>query len=176
MNTTKGLQTYASDLLQAARETGNPEHRRRLLDEALASAQQAEAVTRHGGAKLAARSPQSASPTYTLYLLANGHFSDARHFVAGSDEAALAVAYAVQDACSDMFGGFELWQRTRRIKGTAWPRPQPLAADVAAEAQMQVVELEESLLASRHCLAESRKLIEATDELRKRLREPSEID
>ena len=86
----------------------------------------------------------------------------------------MAVAYAVQDACSDVFGGFELWQRTRRVTGKAWPRPQPLAADIVGEAQMQAIEVEESLLASRHCLAESRKLIRATDELREKLRGQSE--
>jgi hypothetical protein len=39
---------------------------------------------------------------------------------------------------------------------------------------MQAIEVEESLLASRHCLAESRKLIRATDELREKLRGQSE--
>jgi hypothetical protein len=100
--------------------------------------------------------------TYTLYLVADGRFSDARQFVAGSDEVALAVAYAVQEACSDSFQTFELWQRSRRILGKASPRPEALAAEVAAETQARVLELEELLLSDRRSLVKSKKLIRAT--------------
>jgi hypothetical protein len=113
--------------------------------------------------------------SYTLYLVADGHFSDARHFVVGSDEAALAVACAVQDACSDSFQSFEVWQRSRQIVPKAWPRPEPLPPEVATESQARALELEESLLSSRRALAESRKLVRAIDELRNKFRREGNV-
>src|SRR5215469_5936983 len=163
MSTEKELQVRASDLMQTAREARDPERKRRLIAEALAVAQKAEAMRRRRDAFAPNTGPEAVPMSYTLYLVTDGHFSDARHFVAGSDEAALAVAYAVQDACSDSFQTFELWQRSRQIVGKAWPRPEPLSAEVAVESQARVLELEESLLSSRRALAESMKLIQAVD-------------
>jgi hypothetical protein len=169
MSTEKELQIRASDLMQASRGARDPERKRRLIAEALAVAQEAEAMKRRKGAFAPNTGPEAVPMSYTLYLVTDGRFSDARNFVAGSDEAALAVACAVQDACSDLFQSFELWQRSRQIVGKAWPRPEPLRADVAEESQARVLELEESLLSSRRALAESEKLIRATDELRNKL-------
>ena len=176
MSTEKELQKRASHLMQAAREAKDPQLRSRLIASATFMAHQAEVMRRRGSHTAPDNAPEAtALKTYTLYFMADGHFSDARHFTAGSDEAALAVADAIQDACSDAFQTFELWQRSRRIVGKAWPRPAPLPAEAAAESQARVLELEELLLSSRRALAESSKLIPAADELRNKLRRKDTI-
>src|SRR5262249_25094333 len=100
MTTEKELQIRASDLMQAARGARDPERKRSRIAEARAVAREAEAKRRRRGAAPPNTGPEAVPMSYTLSLVTDGHFSDARQFVAGSDEAALAVACAVQDACS----------------------------------------------------------------------------
>jgi hypothetical protein len=170
------LREQARSLREAAKNTKDPSRRSALLDEALLLALHAEALARDS-ISVAPEPPCSEArvprqSTYGLYLIAGGHFADARHFTVGSDEAALAVAYAVHDACSEVFQDFELWQQSRQVAGNAskrGPRPVDDAIEVAVATQERVVEVEELLMSSRQCVAESRKLIAATEELRERL-------
>jgi hypothetical protein len=174
MHTGRELRERARELQQAANESEDPRHRRKLLEEALKVAQQAEAMARRSGAM----PPDFTRSSYTLYLIAGGHFADARHFTVGSDEAAMAVAYAVQDACSEFYQDFELWQGSRRVVGHVQRGDQRRpdgAAEIAAAAQQQVVEIEESLISSRRCLAESSRLLAATEQLRNRLRQDGKL-
>src|SRR3954447_5173699 len=106
----------------------------------------------------ASSAPEAARLSYRLYLIDGGHFAAARHFDIASDEAALAVAYAVYAASSESFQGFELWHGSRVISTDSqvtWPTPPGGPAGVFPTAQECVVELEESLLFSRRALAES---------------------
>jgi hypothetical protein len=169
MHNAKELRDAAWTLLKASSETEEPDRRRKLIDEAFELAQRAEAVARQEDS----RPPGAARLTYRLYLIDGGHFAAARHFDIASDEAALAVAYAVYAACSESFQGFELWHGSRLISADAqviWPTLPDGPAGVFPTAQECVVELEESLLFSRRALAESRKLLATTDKLRTKIR------
>jgi hypothetical protein len=170
------LREQARTLREAAKNTKDPDRRRELLDEALLLALHAEALEHHGGSSApeptCSHAPAPRQLTYGLYLIAGKHFADARHFTVGSDESALAVAYAVHDACSEVFQDFELWQESRQVAGNAQkrgPRPFDSAAEVTAATQQRVVELEEALMTSRQSVAESQKLLAATEALREKL-------
>jgi len=88
---------------------------------------------------------------------------------ADSDITALRIAYVVQDACSDVYTDFELWQESRFIArgsdGRGAGRRQEILA-VTSIMQDSVLRTEELLLNSGRAIASSRKLLEATQRLR----------
>lgn len=77
---------------------------------------------------------------------------------AEDDRAALQLADLLCDACSDVAGGVEVWQGTRRVDLAS---PAPHAAEaLGAQTQERVIELEERLRDSRWAVARSRRLLE----------------
>jgi hypothetical protein len=174
MHNAKELRDDAWTLLKASSETEEPGRKRRLIDEAFELAQRAKAMAREE----VSSAPEAARLSYRLYLIDGGHFAAAHHFDIASDEAALAVADAVYEACSESFQGFELWQGPRLIAGNAQigePSRAGGAAGISARAQDCVLEIEESLLFSRRALAESRKLLASTEKLRTQVRRERKI-
>jgi hypothetical protein len=110
--------------------------------------------------------------SYRLYFVEGGHFAAVHDFEAETDVAALAVAYTLQDACSDFYEHFELWQGRRIIARSAdrrGPKRLPHLDEIAARMQEQVLQTEESLLASRQAVAASRRLLNSTMRLRQEI-------
>ena len=54
--------------------------------------------------------------TYQIYLLADGRTQAREDFPADDDVAAIRIARALYDACSDVCEAFELWQGKREIR------------------------------------------------------------
>jgi hypothetical protein len=128
----------------------------------------ASSVGKGGAQKVGEGRPES----YRIHFL-HGRRSIATHdFEAESDIVALAVAYSLQDACSDFSDHFELWQGSRVIARSAdlrGPKRLPHLQEIVAQMQADVLQMEELLLASRQSIAESRKLLLATERLRSKL-------
>jgi hypothetical protein len=87
---------------------------------------------------------------------------------ADNDKDALAMARALQYACSDIPAGIELWQGARRIPGASSRTPVALRAnweEVLARKREALLKVEEALHNNGTAIARSRKLkerIEAT--------------
>jgi hypothetical protein len=107
--------------------------------------------------------------SYRLYFVESGHFAAAHDFEAETDVTALAVAYALQEACSDFYEHFELWQGSRIIARSAdrrGPKRLPHLDEITAQMQERVLQTEETLLESRQAIAASRKLLMSAARLR----------
>jgi hypothetical protein len=114
---------------------------------------------------------QSGERVYQLLLMKRGHPDLLQTVEAETDIAALQVAYFVHDACSDVHAEFELWQGARLIARTrdgrgVKRRPMPRLEQLNSKMQERLVRIEEALLNSRHAVAESPRLLEATARLR----------
>jgi hypothetical protein len=93
-------------------------------------------------------------------------------FEAETDIAALALAYALQEACSDLCDRFELWRGLRIIARSADRRGTkrlPHLEEIAAQMQATVLEQQRQLLRSRQVISKSRKLLVAMEQLRSKL-------
>jgi hypothetical protein len=112
MHSAKELRHAAWTILRASSETEEPERRRKLIDEAFDLAQRAAVAASQENSSV----PEAARLTYRLYLIEGGHFAAARHFDIATDDAALAVARAVYDACSELFQGL---RREVTLRGLA---------------------------------------------------------
>jgi hypothetical protein len=113
--------------------------------------------------------PEHTLESYRLYFVEAGHFAAVHDFEAETDVAALAVAYAIQEACSDLYEHFELWQGSRIIARSAdrrGPKRLPHLDDITAQMQDRVLQTEQALLESRQAIAASRRLLTATMRLR----------
>jgi hypothetical protein len=112
---------------------------------------------------------------YRLYLLNDlGQIRAAETFSAQSDNEAMAIASGVYNACDDSFQRYELWCGSNRITrarrgAQTCERREPRAEDIALAHQEIVLDLEDRLQSSFVCMADSRKLLEATAELRRRV-------
>jgi hypothetical protein len=167
MQNSDQLREEAWACLREARATSDRDLARRLAAKALELTQLAEAL---------AHLRQSHGPDapareagYRIYFLFGGHFVAAHDFLAQGDNAALALAYALQDACSDGYDDFELWQGGRLIAGNAVSRRRqhtPHTSDVTARMQEDLLATEEALLSSRRAIAQSRKLLQSIERLR----------
>src|SRR6185437_5674939 len=72
--------------------------------------------------------------------------------------AALQLAGVLCDACSDVVGGVEVWQGTRRVD---LAHPAPLSPEaLGAQTQERILDLEERLRDSRWAVSRSRRLLE----------------
>jgi len=170
MRNSDQLRDEAWACLNEARATPDRDLARKLAAKALELAQLAEALAHlrqsHGPGAPAGEAG------YRIYFLFGGHFVAAHDFLAESDHAALALAYALQDACSDGYDDFELWQGARLIAGNAVSRrPQRTAhtSDVTTRMQEDLLATEEALLSSRRAIAQSRKLLQSTERLREEI-------
>jgi hypothetical protein len=82
---------------------------------------------------------------------------------AKTDGEALAMAYALQYACSDVHVGVELWQGARRIPAAFHNTPGALRTSweqVSARREDDLLKLEKSLFDSGTILSRSRRLAE----------------
>jgi hypothetical protein len=90
-------------------------------------------------------------------------------FDADTDYAALRIAHSLQDACAEQYRHLELWQDERLIARSADARGARRRADLPAVAQRtqeNLLALEEVLLSSHQAIADSRRLLGATQRLR----------
>jgi hypothetical protein len=156
--------------LKEARATPDRALGRKLAARALELAQLAEALSYlppSDGSNVAGQ-----VAAHRIYFMFGGHFVAVQDFFAESDEGALTLAYALQEACSDGYDDFELWQGARLIAGNAVSRrPQPVQRPEQITARMQddLLTTEETLLNSRRAIAHSRKLLESTERLREEI-------
>lgn len=109
---------------------------------------------------------------YRLYFLDEKGAIEAREdFVAADDDAALVVSDVVCRGCSDLCIAYELWQGMRLVMRVDRPGANlavPMDGQASA-AQEIALKVEENLQVSRWRIAQSLKLIEETERLRKRL-------
>jgi hypothetical protein len=109
---------------------------------------------------------------YQLHFLFGSAFIATHPFEAETDIAALAMAYTLKEACSDLADRFELWQGSRVIARSAdqrGPKHLPHLTEITARMQERVLQTEEMLLESRQAIAGSRELLLATQRLRSSL-------
>ena len=88
---------------------------------------------------------------------------------AADDSDAIALAQALQFACSDLQADIELWQEGRFVLAAACTKPAELRAvfdDVSTHRQEALVESEEALLNSRTAVAHSRTLLQSLESAR----------
>ena len=89
---------------------------------------------------------------------------------AAGDNDAVALAQALQFACSDLQADIELWQEGRFILAASCTKPAKLRAvwnDVNMHRQDVLVESEEALLNSRTAVARSRTLLQSLETARR---------
>jgi hypothetical protein len=112
---------------------------------------------------------------YRLYLLdERGQIRAAENFSAESDDGAMEIAARVHNACDDAFPQYELWcgsDQILRVRGSAHTgqRRVRIAQDITSTAEEIVLDLEDQLQRSFTIMADSKKLLEATAEQRRRL-------
>jgi hypothetical protein len=85
---------------------------------------------------------------------------------ATDDNDAIALAQALQFACSDLEADIELWQEGRFVLAASCTNPADLRAvfnDVSAQHQEALVQSEEALLNSRSAVARSRTLLQSLE-------------
>jgi hypothetical protein len=114
---------------------------------------------------------------YRIYFVDVGRtIRAARWFEAEDDASALWVAERLADACSDVWHGFELWHRARRIHGgNGSTGPTESIACVNTRLREEVfVSVAESLLDSVHPIASSRRLTESINRAKHRSAHASE--
>lgn len=110
---------------------------------------------------------------YRLYFLDAKNAIQARQeFVAESDAQARTISGALWQACADCCPDYELWEAKRcvgRGNGEGQTISAPMPKDGNASLQTRVLELEELLLGSHWRIAQSERLLAATDTLRRDL-------
>ncbi|HXR88360.1 MAG TPA: hypothetical protein VN728_15375 [Stellaceae bacterium] len=112
---------------------------------------------------------------YRLFFLGSDGAIEARQdFIAPDDGAAQQIMTVLAEASSDVHHGVMLWQGTRRLF-EKHEHEQPecgtsqavTAATLSADIQERVLDCEESLLHSHWRLAQSRRLLDAMNALRR---------
>lgn len=97
---------------------------------------------------------------YRIYFRSATTIIGREDFEAGDDQGAMAVAWLLWDACSDLAHGFELWQGSRELCERRGPLRAALsAAEVTERMQASVVETEEAIQRSKWAIAQSRRLL-----------------
>jgi len=122
MQAPEQLREEAWRCLREARATADRRLGRKLAARALELAQLAEALAHAGREDQAGAT--AAAGVYRIYFLSGGQFVAAHDVAADNDEAALALAYALQEACTG-YDDFELWRDARLVAGNAVARRQP---------------------------------------------------
>jgi hypothetical protein len=107
---------------------------------------------------------------YRLYFLGlTGDIRNADEFYTDNDDQALFIADGLNDAVSDLYAGWELWQDTRRVfrfASSAMPRPPLSQTAITLKMQADLLKREEILQASRTAFARSQRLLERMREVR----------
>jgi hypothetical protein len=102
---------------------------------------------------------------YRIYFFGEGAIRGRHDFEASDHPAAIRIARALLDACSDRCEWFDLWQDDRRIPVEASYRGVPLE-ELPQAIQSSVVDIEERLRDSRWLVAQSRRLLDRIDHAR----------
>lgn len=108
---------------------------------------------------------------YRLYFLDKaGHFAARFEFDAEDDACALMAAAVLGEETSDAHHGFALWRGTRElfVKDDAAPPlyDSPASLRIPLTRQEAIADLEDTLLRSHWTIARSRRLLDATVDLR----------
>jgi hypothetical protein len=105
---------------------------------------------------------------YRLHFLDQKELIAIQEFDADSDIAALAVAFAIHDASSDVHQHFELWRGTRALARSAdrrgARRPRNLE-NITVKMHQRLLEVQKALLNGDGVFASSRRLMAATERL-----------
>jgi hypothetical protein len=163
MSGSEELREKAWRLINDAKNSTGLKRRRMLIAEAFELMQRArggeDEATPEGG-------------LYRICFLRNDRIALWIDLDTESKADAVWVANALQEACSDEYGDFELWHGLTCILGNdtkrGWKPPAP-SAEISAATQRRLLETEEALLNSRQAIAGSRKLLEVSARLRKQL-------
>ena len=104
---------------------------------------------------------------YRVYFRNQSKFVVGRDvFDAEDDACAMAIAWTLCDACSDVCTAFDLWQGVRQVEMSSSPRSPNLNFDgVATQVQNIVLERELVLRHTQWIVADSRRLLEETQRL-----------
>ena len=109
---------------------------------------------------------------YRIYLIGtDARIQAGESFVAPSDAAAREIGAALFDACRDMFTGFEVWRGADCV--TTGAARDGITLDgitldsITAAQQRRLLDLEDRLRQTFVCISHSRKLLDATSQLRR---------
>ena len=137
------------------------------MEESLATMERSAEIMRRSSDRI------NSMQSYRVYLLdSHGRIEAAESFSASGNVDATEVAASIYDACSDVFGGFEIWHGGERISqaGTGATRQSKPAFDEAIQRhQDTVLDIEEKLFRAFACVNRSRKLLETSAKLRDRM-------
>jgi hypothetical protein len=110
---------------------------------------------------------------YRVFILDSlGRIEARQGFLAQDDTEAGIFVALLCDACSDNCAGYELWNRERLVISMRMGQgTHPTLEDISEQRQWNVLKLEETFQQSHWRLSKSKKLLAATEALRKRLGE-----
>src|SRR6185312_3163175 len=98
--------------------------------------------------------------TYRIYLRGATTIIGREDFEADDDRDAMAVAWWLWDACSDLARGFEVWQGDRELLERRQPPSAALRAiEITERRQASIVETEEAIQRSKWAVADSKRLL-----------------
>lgn len=110
---------------------------------------------------------------YRYYLLdGDDHIRAAETFSALDDAVARETAKLVYNGCNDEFERYELWRGGERVTGGsnhADAAGELRLSDIVAAHQESILDLEDRLQRTFACVRRSRRLLETTAALRKRI-------
>jgi hypothetical protein len=116
---------------------------------------------------------------YRIFFLDRRGAIEARQeLFAEDDDAAIALSTIVFQACSEVYGGFELWSFARQVMAVTSGRGKLAEIrldEITSAMQQSVLNFEDSIHRSHLRVARSKKLLDATETLRDVLarREPA---
>ena len=113
--------------------------------------------------------------TYRIYFRNQHGFIIGRDdYIAEDDEHAMVVARTLENACSDLSTGIEVWSGMRRVDEAPIKATNGWSADeIAARTQSTVLTTEVALRDSKWVIADSARLLEETRRLLDASRGPS---
>ena len=103
---------------------------------------------------------------YRMYFRTEGRIHGREDFEAADDVAAIRIARVLYDTCSDVCGGFELWQGKRQLRARQPHHQNASLANLIEAHQRVAIEKEEDISQSRWMIARSRRLIAALDRVK----------
>jgi hypothetical protein len=117
---------------------------------------------------------------YRLFLLdEKGAIQARQELIAEDDETAIALSTIICEACSECYVGYELWSFDRmvmRATESVGKVAQVALSDITRDMQERVLDLEDTIQRSHWRVAKSKKLLEATDGLRRTIAKKDEAD
>src|SRR5690349_17282728 len=112
--------------------------------------------------------------SYRIYFKNQHGFVIGRDdFIADDDEHAVAIALALDGACTDVCTGIELWDGIRRVETSMRAAGKLSRSEIVEKVQDTVLEREIVLRESKWVLAQSARLLAETERLLDRQRPPS---